>query len=212
MKTTEAIAALLDDHGRTFADELGVDIARNTPAPLFRLLCLALLTSAPVQADIAMRAARAMGEAGWTTPEKLAASTWQARVDVFDAAGYSRVDEKTATEMVAFNDYLMDAYDGDLRRLRVEADGDTAVALRALKRFKGIGDTGAAIFLREVQAVWPECYPFADRASLSMAETLGLPTDAARLARLVGRADFPRLIAALVRVKLSGATSRYRVN
>ncbi len=141
------------------------DLRRNTPSPLFRLLCLALLTSAPVQADIAMRAARAMAEAGWTTPKKLAESTWQERVKVLNGAGYARVDEKTATQIVEFNNHLLEAYGGDLRQLRAEADGDLEAAIRALKRFKGIGDTGAAIFLREVQAGWDEFYPFADKAS-----------------------------------------------
>lgn len=209
MKTTDCIDALLAAHGTPFAAELGAPIARNTPSPLFRLLCLALLTSAPVQADIAMRAAKAMADAGWTTPDKLAASTWQERVNVFNGAGYARVDEKTATQIVDFNDHLRSAYDGDLRRLRAEAAGDTDTALRALKRFKGIGDTGAAIFLREIQAVWNEFYPFADRASLATSDKLGLPAAAAPLARLTGQADFPRLVAALVRVKLAGDEARF---
>ena len=210
MKQTERIDALLAEYGRTFAAELGVGLSRNTPSPLFRLLCLALLTSAPVQAEIAMRAARAMADAGWTTPKKLAASTWQERVNVLNGAGYARVDEKTATQIAVFNDHLLDAYDGDLRQLRAEANGDPEAAIRALKRFKGIGDTGAAIFLREVQAVWDEFYPFADKSSLSTAEKLGLPTDASKLARMVAQKDFPRLVAALVRVKLAHDIDRFR--
>lgn len=210
MKQTERIDALLAEHGRTFAAELGVDLSRNTPSPLFRLLCLALLTSAPVQAEIAMRAARALADAGWTTPKKLAASTWQERVKILNGAGYARVDEKTATQIVDFNNHLLAAYDGDLRQLRAEANGDREAAVRALKRFKGIGDTGAAIFLREVQAIWDEFYPFADKASLSTAEKLGLPTDPSKLARLVAQEDFPRLVAALVRVKLAHDIDRFR--
>lgn len=210
MTQTERIDALLAEYGRTFAAELGVNLARNTPSPLFRLLCLALLTSAPVQSGIAMRAARALAEAGWTTPQRLADSRWPQRVSVFNGAGYARVDEKTATQIVAFNDHLIEAYNGDLRRLRAEADGDLKTAFRALKRFKGIGDIGAAIFLREVQAVWDEFYPFADRASLATAEALGLPADAAKLARLTGQSDFPRLVAALVRVKLAGDIERFK--
>lgn len=209
MKQTERIDALLADHGQTFAAELGAPISKNTPSPLFRLLCLALLTSAPVQAGIAMRAARAMGEAGWTTPKKLADSTWQERVNVFNGAGYARVDEKTATQIVDFNDYLLETYDGDLRKLRAEGDGDLAATKSALKRFKGLGETGASIFIREVQAVWPELYPFADKATLSAAEALDLPADAAQLARLVGQDDFPRLVAALVRVKLADDIDRF---
>lgn len=206
MQKTERVETLLAEYGRTFAAELGAPISKNTPSPLFRLLCLALLTSAPVQADIAMRAARAMGKAGWTTPKKLAGSTWRERVNAFNGAGYARVDEKTATQIVDFNDHLLETYDGDLRKLRAEADGDLAATKRALKRFKGIGETGASIFIREVQAVWPELYPFADKAALSAADALDLPTEADGLARLTGQDDFPRLVAALVRVKLAGNT------
>ena len=58
------IAALMQRHGRTFASELGIDLRKNTPSPLFRLLCYSLLTSAPISAELAMRGARAMAKAG----------------------------------------------------------------------------------------------------------------------------------------------------
>src|SRR4051794_28472953 len=44
----DTVRALLDRHGRTFADELGIDVAKNTPAALFRLLCAATLMSARI--------------------------------------------------------------------------------------------------------------------------------------------------------------------
>lgn len=196
------VAALLERHGQTFSRELGVRIERNTPSPLFRLLCLAMLTSAPVQADIAMRGARALADAGWTTPKKLAASRWADRVKALNGAGYARVDEKTASELEDFNATLLDEYGGDLRRLREAADGDAKNAVSRLKAFKGIGDVGAAIFLREVQAAWPEFYPFADKATGKAAAKLGLPEDTNALARQVSQAEFPRLVAALVRTQL----------
>ena len=60
-----------------------------------------------------------------------------------------------------------------------------------------------SIFLREVQAVWPEVYPFADPKALSAARALGLPGDAQDLAELVPPGDFTRLVAALVRSGLA---------
>lgn len=199
------VEVLMQRHGRTFTRELGVDLRKNTPSPLFRLLCYSLLTSAPVSADLAMRGARAMAEAGWTTPRKLQASDWASRARVLNEAGYARVDEKTATQLADMNAELLDTYAGDLRKLR-EAAGSPKALRKRLKAFKGIGGTGADIFLREIQTAWSECYPYADKAALSAADKLGLKADAAKLADKVSREDYPRLMAALVRCKLAKDT------
>jgi hypothetical protein len=61
---------------------------------------------------------------------------------------------------------------------------------------------GVDIFFREVQGVWDELYPFADRRALAGAKRLRLGDDLKALARLVDRREFPRLAAALVRVDL----------
>lgn len=193
------VRAVLDRHGRTYAEEAGVRLA-NTPAPLFKHLVLSLLLSARIKADIAVAATKALHATGWTTPQKMADATWADRTSVLNLAGYARYDERTSRMLGATSELLLDDYRGDLRRLAATADGDLSRMRSALKRFPGIGDVGADIFLREAQGVWPEIYPFVDGRAAKGAELLGLPTGAAALARLVDAQEFPRLACACVRV------------
>jgi hypothetical protein len=193
---------LLDRHGRTFADELGIDVAKNTPAPLFRLLCAAALMSARIRSQIAVDAARSLAKHGWRSPQKLAGSTWQQRVKALNEAGYTRYQERTATMLGELTDHLLDRYGGDLRRLRDKAGREPKAERTLLKEFKGLGDVGVDIFFREVQVAWNELAPFADKRALDAAGRLNLPKDPAKLAGLVADKDFPRLVSALVRVEL----------
>jgi endonuclease III len=203
------IETLLDRHGRTYASAAGIRLARNTPAPLFQLLCLSLLLSARISADVAVRACRALLAAGWTTPEKLAASTWSDRTSVLNEAGYARYDESTSRMLGRTVDTLRQRYRGDLRRLRAAADHDPAEERRLLQDFAGIGPVGASIFSREVQLVWNEQYPYADTRALGAAERLGLGADVAALQRLTdGVEQFTTLVAALVRCGLAGDADR----
>lgn len=80
------VAALLDRHGQTYARQAGFTV-QDTPSLLYRLLCLATLLSARIRADVAVAAARALAEHGWTTPKKLAAATWAERTAVLNKAG-----------------------------------------------------------------------------------------------------------------------------
>lgn len=204
------VKAVLDTHGRTFAEELRIPVAGNTPAPLFQLLYASLLLSARISADNAMSAARALIEARLTTPRKMAEATWQDRVDVITWHGYKRYDERTSTMLGDTAERLLDVYRGDLRRLRDEAERDPAREKRLLQQFSGIGETGADIFLREVQVAWSEVYPFADARVLRGAERLGLGRTPRELAKLVRRQDFARFAAALVRVDLYKAYDEVR--
>jgi hypothetical protein len=92
---------------------------------------------------------------------------------------------------------LLDQYDGDLRRLREESD-----PAKALQRFPGIGPTGTDIFLRGVQAIWPEFHPYVDRKALDGARRLGLPAAPEKLAGLVTRREVPLLADGLVHAAL----------
>jgi hypothetical protein len=198
------VAALLATHGLTFAGELGIALEKNRPPVLFRWWCASLLLSARIRTPIAMRAAEALFASGWTTAQKLADSHWDERVRILNQAGYARYDESTASMLGDGATRLLDEYRGDLRNLRAQADRKPQEERRLLKEFKGIGDVGANIFCREVQGVWHEHYPFADAKALQAARALGLGEDVHQLAALVDRADFVRLVAALVRANLLG--------
>ncbi|WP_406456651.1 endonuclease [Streptomyces sp. NBC_01622] len=193
--------ALLDAHGRTYADEAGIPL-KNTPQPLYRLLVLACLLSARIRADIAVAAAKELAAAGMRDPRRMAEATWQQRVDALGRGGYRRYDERTATQLGDGATLAIERYGGDLRQLRDQADGDTATIRRLLQEFPGVGPTGADIFLREAQAVWPGTAPYLDAKALQGAQALDLPTAPAALLRLADGAEPAVLAAALVRVAL----------
>jgi endonuclease III len=203
MSSKATVRKLLERHGATYADELGIPLRRGGPSALFRLLCAALLLSARISADLAVAAARALADEGWTTPRKMADATWAERTRVLNRSGYARYDERTSRMLEDSAEHLLDAYGGDLRRLRDAADRDRARERELLMEFKGIGQVGADIFLREVQRVWPEVRPYFDDRALKSARRLELPDDPEQLARLAPRGDTARLAAALVRAGLA---------
>jgi hypothetical protein len=197
------VKALLDRHGTTYAEEAGIRLGRGGPSPLFRLLTLSLLLSARISAELAVAAARALADAGWTTPRKMADATWEQRTKVLNRSGYARYDERTSRMLEDSSRHLLDAYGGDLRRLREDAGRDPGAERERLKEFKGIGDVGADIFCREVQGLWDELRPYIDERALRSADKLKLPRNPDGLARLVAKKDLPRLAAALVRSGLA---------
>jgi endonuclease III len=187
--------ALVRRHGRTFAEEAGITL-RDAPSPLWQLLVLSLLLSARISADIAIAAARELSEAGYRTPEKMRAASWQDRVEALGRGHYRRYDERTSTQLGELAETVLSEYGGDLRSLHGSSVADLE---KDLQRFKGIGPTGAAIFCREVQGVWPDVAPYVDKRAADGAERLGLPRSADRLAALVSTDDLPRLVAGCVR-------------
>ncbi|MFI7703365.1 endonuclease [Nonomuraea sp. NPDC049480] len=206
-KTDKAILdVLLDRYGRTFAGEAGIKLS-DQPKPLYQLLVLATLLSARISADVAVSAAKELFKAGYGTPKGMLEASWQDRVDALGRGHYRRYDERTATMLGNGAELLTDRWKGDLRRLRDEAKGEDRRIASLLMEFPGIGPTGADIFLREVQAVWPQVAPHLDQRVLDGAGKLGLPRQARPLAALAHSNDeLARLSAALVRVSRSKKT------
>jgi endonuclease III len=202
--TDDAVTgALLDQFGQTYAQEAGIRLA-DKPSPLYELLVLATLLSARISADIAVAAARELFAAGYRTPRAMQQASWQDRVDALGRGRYKRYDERTATMLGDGADLVVDRWHGDLRRLRDEADGEPGAVGRLLQDFPGIGPAGVAIFLREVQGVWPSVAPYVDDRVRRGARELGLPESPDALAKRAGSAErLARLAAALVRVTLT---------
>ncbi|MEW2164876.1 endonuclease [Streptomyces sp. NPDC007084] len=190
------VSALLERQRRTYAAEAGIRL-RDTPAPLYQTLVLALLLSARIRGDIAVASAKALFDAGLRDARSMAKASWQRRVDALGEGGYRRYDERTATQLGDGAGLLLERYGGDLRRLREEADPK-----KALQDIPGIGPTGADIFLRAVQGVWPEFAPYVDGKAQDGARRLGLPVTPRRLGGLVSARDMPRLADGLVHAAL----------
>ena len=197
----KTVRKLLDTAGRTYAEEAGISL-RNSPAPLYQLLVLTVLLSARIKADIAVAAARELFTAGAKTPGKMLELSWQERVDALGRGHYVRYDESTATTLGDGARFVLDRYDGDLRGMWDASEGDRKKLRKLLTEVKGIGPTGAEIFCREAQAVWPELRPHLDKKALDGARRLGLPQDPGKLAERVPEDRLAALAAALVRVTL----------
>ncbi|MFF3290973.1 endonuclease [Streptomyces sp. NPDC003023] len=197
----DVLHALVDDHGRTYAEEAGITL-RDTPQPLYRLLVLAHLLSARIRASVALAAARELSDAGMRSPRAMAEASWQDRVDALGRGGYRRYDERTATQLGDGAELLIERYGGDLRRMRRQADGDADELRGMLREVPGLGPAGVNIFLREVQGVWPEAGPLLDEKALQGARRLGVGDDPRTLLKLADDVDPAHLAAGLVRAAL----------
>ena len=194
------VRSLLKHAGTTYAEEAAIRL-KDQPMPLFQLLTLCMLASKPIDATIAMRAARELFEAGLRTPQAVLKADRASMISAFGRAHYVRYDESSATRLVDIAAAVRDDYGGDLRRLAARSDHDVKATVSLLKQFNGIGDTGADIFLREVQDVWTWVRPYFDKRATTEAGRLGLPTDPDELGALAPRSN-SKLAAALVRVSL----------
>jgi endonuclease III len=194
------VRRLLDAAGKTYAAEAGVRVS-DKPMPLFQLLVLCMLASKPIDATIAMRAGRELFRDGLKTPKAVLAADRQTMIKAFGRAHYVRYDESSATRLTEMAQRVIDDHSGDLRDIARGSSEDVRAAKRMLKKFKGIGDTGADIYLREVQDVWTWVRPYFDKRATKTAKALGLPGDPEKLGALAPKAN-ARLAAALVRASL----------
>jgi endonuclease III len=203
----DRVAQLLETAGTTLSERAGIHL-KTEPAPLFQLIVLASLLAKPISGDVAVAACQELIAAGLTTPEKMRAATWQHRVNLLGRAHYRRYDESTATRLDEASQLIIERYRGDLRRLADQSGRDRRRAAELLVEIPGIGPTGASIFLREAQAVWPWLQPYFDERALAGAKKLKFPTTAVALARLSADAGPARLAAALVQADLDDSIVR----
>jgi hypothetical protein len=145
------------------------------------------------------------------TPERILLTGWDGLVAILDAGGYVRYDYKTATKLLDLCTALERDYSGSLDKLHDAATDARDLQQRIKALGKGIGDTTADIFLRELRGIWVKADPPLSPLALSAAIELGYLTPATKpeqaLARLKGiwgeeartTADFAEFEAALVR-------------
>lgn len=207
MTQKDLVDTLIREQGTLYSEAIGASIKHNTPQDLFFWLIGALLLSARISGELAVRAAIGLRAHDLHKIGVILETPRERRIRVLNESGYARYDNIAADYLYETAQLVDEKYHRDLRKLREEADGDEARVRALLTEAKGVGAVGANIFLREIQWVWDEYFPRLDGPALKAAKALGLSEDAARLAKRAGSKErFTRLAAALTRAALEGPT------
>ncbi|MFY1692538.1 hypothetical protein [Plantactinospora sp. WMMB782] len=213
MATTTATASVEDRKrmvrrlvagNRGFAEEYGFQVTNN-PANLFQVLCLAVLLRRTADLRRVVGPARALRDAGWESAARMARSRPEARAAVLREHGRGGDAERMAGLLGELAETLVTRYRGDLRRLRSAAKHAPARERALLAELPGVDTEVVELFLREVQALWAETAPVADRRALAAARRLGLGRSAADLASLSGGGESEKLawlVGTLARIDL----------
>jgi hypothetical protein len=110
---------------------------------------------------------------------------------VYDARTQHK--DKTAAQIGQIADVVLENYtnkddkDGNrLQKLLDNHNGNVDNALDELQRnINGLGNTGVKIFLRRVQWLWSEGFPYVDDRTQHSLLKVGLPTEGSELAKLI---------------------------
>lgn len=198
--------------GRGLAETWGFRVVNN-PANLFQLLYLSILLRPRGDFHRAVNTALALRDRGWDSPSRMARALQADRFRLIRDVSHRRDAQDVAAVIGDLALTVGDRYRGDLRRLRTEARQDPQRLRALLLELPGIDDEVVDIFFREVQAIWPEVAPFADRRALTAARRLGLGRSPAELAALAGGRESERLawlVGALARVDLEKRYGEFR--
>lgn len=203
MEDRKRLARRLAGTGRGFAEQYGFRVTNN-PASLFQVLCLAVLLARRGDFRRAVDGARALRDAGWDSAARLARSLHADRVRVLRDGGQRGDVDALADTLGDLARTVVDRYRGDVRRLRAAARHEPAAERALLADLPGVDAEVVDLFLREVQALWREVAPVADRRALVAARRLGLGRSADDLAGLAGGESerLAWLVGALARVEL----------
>lgn len=198
--------------GRGLAEAWGFRVTNN-PANLFQLLYLSILLRPRGDYQKAMNTALALRDRGWDSPARMARALQADRFRLIRDVSHRRDAQEIAAVLGDLARTISERYRGDLRRLRTESRQDPHRIRAQLVELPGVDDDVVDLFFREVQAIWPEVAPSADRRALTAARRLGLGRSPAELAALAGGRESERLawlVGALARVELEKRYGDFR--
>lgn len=203
--SVDTTRSLVRTMGGRFSLEMGIHVDMGSDE-VDRWFLAATLFGTRISWEIVERTFRILHAAGVGTVGDAEARTWEELVELLDAGGYARYDERTATRLQRLGKIVRDRYGGTVSELGSELDPRTLEA--ALDALPGWGPVTVRLFLRELRGTWPGARPPIDDRALASAQHLGLPIGPPnalrRLAAMAERARVePRdLEAALVRLSL----------
>lgn len=135
------------------ASELGIELAPEDDASLFKWFIASFLMGKRIQAPIAAQAYRVIVEQeGRDTARKLQHCTAGELVRMLGRAHYVRYDETTAQRLLDLSAKLNAEYAGKITQIR-DASGDRPGFEKRLGEFEGVGPKTIEIFMRDAARV-----------------------------------------------------------
>ncbi|ROM34302.1 DNA methylase [Pseudomonas poae] len=135
------------------ASELGIDLAPEDDASLFKWFIASFLMGKRIQAPIAAQAYRVIVEQeGRDTARKLQHCTSRELVNMLGRAHYVRYDETTAQRLLDLSAKLNAEYAGRITQIR-DASGNRSAFEKRLGEFEGVGPKTIEIFMRDAAKV-----------------------------------------------------------
>jgi len=156
-----------------YSQDLGIDL--KEPAGRFRWFLASLLFGARISEKIAVRTYKTFERYRVLSPDRILEAGWDGLVRILDEGGYVRYDFSTATKLLSIAEELKERY-GSLEVLYRESEDERDLK-RRLKEFKGVGETTAQIFLRELRGIWMIEVPVSKKAE-EAADRLEIDLDA----------------------------------
>jgi hypothetical protein len=208
------VRAVRSQMGRGLAEACGFAVIAN-PARLFQILYLSVLLASDRDYWRAVRIAQGLRDRGWESAARMARSRHDERAALIAVAGGKRDADAVSATLGDLAQAIVDRYRGDLRRLRADAQRDPSRERDRLKTLPGVDDRVVDLFFREVQVLWPEVAPFADRRALAAARKLDLGRSVEDLSALAGSRESEKLAwlaGALARVDLENRYDEIRAS
>lgn len=173
------IEDLLEQWGKTFSSNLGIDIESGRSGEIFKWFLASILFGTRIRQNVAEETYRQFENNRILTPDSILATGWDGLVKILDSGGYARYNFKTATKLLEIAGLLNTKYGGDLNNLHNEAK-DAADLEAKLGEFKGVGPVTVNIFLRELRGIWEKADPLPGDIVIEAAMDLGFITTAGK--------------------------------
>lgn len=155
---------------QSYSDELGLDLAK--PEDRFKWFLASVLFAKRIRAETAKETYRYFEQEELTSPNAILQAGWDRLVEVLDSGGYARYDYSTATNLLGIAKTLKEKH-GSLERLHAESSSPRDLEER-LQGFKGVGQVGVNIFLRELRGIWEKAKPKPSPMAVVTAQRIGL--------------------------------------
>ena len=159
--------------GGRYARALGIELAAPDAGERFKWFLAAVLYGTRISESLATRTWHEFAGHELLTPDRILEAGRNGLVAILDAGGYERYDYKTATKLLDACAALMRDYGGSLDALHDAASDPRDLEQRIKSLGKGIGDTTAGIFLRELRGIWDQAEPPLSPLALAGAKALG---------------------------------------